>query len=261
MSDLVQRFTIAEMVQAAKDSGNGPRQTNNWRWQLNTTFEETCDKALSGSLETAAEATRLVDNIDTNVGAECRLRPERVVAGGTRVNVPAYLSDSPACMVRRTRQPTSTRHVNVFVGICAQANIGPKECLARGCTILGLLEALQRSQIGVKLSLYTELGTPKYRNYIQVIEVDSTPLDLSTSAYAIAHVAFSRMVCFAEGETKGFDGSWAYDRLGARYNDQLREWLGASPTDIIVSSSHINEVSGNPKNWIEKQFHQIVKEA
>src|SRR5579872_5332559 len=163
-------------------SGNG--------WDLGVSFEQACERGLVGDLDAAARATEALAKIETSSTRESyRLRPTLSMAG-SRVSVPTYLAGKPNCMVRRVKTEIATRSVAIYVDTSCSAGIPASSMFQRGVTILALLSALQSSGVAIELYLVSSLYGRTDGDYYQLIQVESNPLDLSTSAFAIAHPAF-----------------------------------------------------------------------
>lgn len=262
MSDFIQRFTVAELIEYSKQCGTRGERLGAGTGGTGdvTTLSAAYDRALNGDASLMARASTMLDRIDVSeVGTAFVARPTPVVSGGTRVNVPAYLAGNPRCMVRRTKQETTTRHVNIFVSVSSSARVRDSDLLTRGAAVLGLLQALQQAQIGVDVTVFSEMGANN--NIILIVPIESRPLDLSTASFTIAHPAFDRIICFNVGAKHGFNASWPIAHGRPDYETRLRGWLGAEPSDVVITDSHTRNIAGTPETWVEQQFRQIVGAA
>jgi hypothetical protein len=129
-------------------------------------------------------------------------------------------------------------------------------------TILALLEFLQLSQVSVGLFLLAETHGNTDGDLIQVIQVESSPLDLSTASFAIAHPSFARQLTYAMAyKMDGFNGMW-----GSLYNHRdyvklLGKAIGMTELDVYVEppKSWDQLIMNNPEKWLEQRI-QTIKE-
>ncbi len=244
------------------------------RWDLGLGFDKACELALSGDTSLVSNASKLIDKSQAaSVGIGMLKRPERCIAGGTRVDVPAYLGGSPKSMVRRTKRETVTRHVSIYVSVVSSCSIDADKLLRRGCAVLGLLELLQAMQVAVDLHLFGEFtyADDVNRPLIPVWHVESRPLDLSVAGFAIAHPAFPRDVCYSHWYHKErygqFGGRWPRQaRDSASYDTWLRKHLECDPKDIVLRGPRTagwgagddELVIKSPEKWVSETLTQIL---
>jgi hypothetical protein len=179
---------------------------------------------------------------------------------GSRVSVPDYLAGSPRCMRQRKPSEIQTRSVNLFVNMSSSGGVKATTLLQRGTTILALLEFLSLSQISVELFLVCETDGQTDGDYIQVIKVESHPLDLSVVGFAIAHPAFDRKVCMYMADLMdGFQGMWPRSRNKGGYQERLKKNIGAAESDIYIPEAGLWDdlLVSNPKGWLAERIETI----
>ncbi len=241
-------------------------------WDGDVSPKEAAERAIKGDLSLVESSTKVVDKIV----AEKLLSVDRAkyVPGvqGTRVAVPDYLSGTPYCMRRRTRVPTLTRSVRIYVCMTSSCGVSATNLIVRGTTILGLLSFLQSCQVAVELYLVAQLAGRDDGAFYQVIKVESNPLDLSTACFAIAHPAFDRHLThiYSHHVNKWSEygvpyGNWpktfemrTEDENNNHYKG-LKKLLELGTTDVLVTSPLYSSalIMTKPEEWLEKQLKQI----
>lgn len=183
---------------------------------------------------------------------------------GSRVNVGAYLSGDPMCMRRKTRTNQATPHITMYVEVDSSSGVNQETMLKRGGAILALLEWLQSANVGVDLYLITCCYGTENEGFYGLIRVESRPLDLANSAFAIAHPAFARRLCYAySAVTSYFGNGWprnstAWGITSARYAEYMRSLLQMSPGDIYVPAASYNDpLVRTPETWLKDRIMQL----
>jgi hypothetical protein len=246
-------------------------------WDAGIGFEEACRRGREGDpslvIQYTSEVDKLVNEFLVKDKPRRRYNPSMV---GSRVSVPDYLAGSPLSMRRRMVQEIATRTVSIYVGIVCSAGIRSEQMIKRGCTILALLEYLNMSQVAVELYLLAETHGATDGDYIQVIKVESHPLNLSTAGFVIAHPAFARQVTYAMAYWEDhFNGmwpttmrSWSYDNdrdgVSKRYKQELREKVGMQATDIYIPAPYLLDkemIINKPELWLEQHIKALKENA
>lgn len=237
---------------------------NNMSWDLGVSYNQAIQLATKGDhslvAKCAAQVDDLVNRFTIRQETKARYRPS---VAGSRVSVPDYLAGSPMSMRRKVPSETQNRSVNVYVGTTSWAHCQADDLLKRGQTILALLEFLQLSQVSINLYLVSELDGVTDGDFVQVIKVQSQPLDLSTAGFAIAHPAFARhinygMAYIMDGYTGGFPRSYGYDG-NSNYQNKLAKAIGMEDTDIYVPwpGPHDREIWDKPDQWVADKIQQF----
>jgi hypothetical protein len=178
---------------------------------------------------------------------------------GSTPCVPAVIAGHPHAMRRRVARPRDSRTVRVFVSLVCSAGISADKMLARGCAILGLVEALQASGVHVELHAVAELPCSPL-DVVHVVPIE-TPLDVSRAGFALAHPAFTRHTMYTgigrnkNVQSERFNGGWIRYDQGQRDrqngNKVGRAIVGASPQDVWCTMAHLNDpLITHPDQWI-----------
>ncbi len=232
-----------------------------YSWDNGVNGKEAVSRATNGDPTIVNTMTTILDKITPSDANGSRSAYVPSIAG-SRVSVPDYLAGSPTCMRRRTRVESSQRHVSIYVDGTCSAMISADTMIARGATILGFLTALQQLQIGVDLYFVCSTHAREDGDLYQVIQLDTRPLDLSTSGFVITHPGFIRNVCYGVANTYGFNGGWprSYTDLSPiKYADHMSRVLDLSPSDVYIPACHVSdEIVKHPEQWIEQRIMQVV---
>ncbi len=257
----VVRFdSVDAFVEQCAKSPLPPRDySDSYTWDAGVSPKEARKRATAGDPSLVAGVSASLESLALTSSEEVRAMFVPDVYG-SRVDVGAYMAGQPNCMRRRVKRETSTRHVGIYVCLPCYAGVSAASMLARGTAILGLLQALTASQVAVDLYLFSDVGS-QMGDYTSVIRVESRPLDLSTSGFAIAHPAFTRHAVYDEARDRvGFTGrySHAYQHAaerGARmgvYETHIRKRLSMLDTDVFVPPCMSNHELAviSPETWI-----------
>lgn len=267
---MIKRFeSVSDYVKANADLGQHcyTRGSYDDSWSGDS-YDAAADKALHGDRSLVGRFASNIDDIAMGV-REHEAPTYHASPVGSRVNVPAYLAGNPYNMRRKGRREIAARHVTIYVSMVASAHFGPSELIKRGSAILGLLEGLQRMNVGVDLYLCIETHGRDDGDLNQVIRVESRPLDLSAAGYAIAHPAFWRKLGFSYAYHHGFNGDWSRTYTNcrasdngpgaAKYEAKMRELYGMAESDIYVRPAHMYDpLMRTPEAWIDATIQRIA---
>ena len=271
--DSLSQYTDAVETQRWNFTGDYGHGSKRSEWDAGVGYREAIRRTREGDPSLVGQ---YADKVDRMV-SEFKMHDEQRAAyvpsvAGSRVVVPEYLGGSPMCMRRRQKRDIQTRSVNIYVNTTCHAVVPADNMLKRGASILALLEFLQMSQVSVELYLTAELGAAREHDYIQVIHVESHPLDLSQAAFAIAHPAFARQITYAMASAKvGFTGSFPYSWDGGdrsrqwgrgeagTYEPKLRAAVGMQPQDIYIPMPGMwtSEIMDSPETWLENRIRTL----
>lgn len=243
------------------DSNHYSTPSDDHHWDGGVGYAAALERAIAGDPSLVDRYSHSVDKLVTDYKLSEQPRQAYISSiAGSRVSVPEYLAGSPRCMKRRAPQEMQTRTVNIFVSTTCSAGVSSDNMLKRGATILALLEFLQMSQVSVQLCLVAETHGRTDGDLIQVIRVQSNPLDLSTAGFAIAHPAFARKLTYAMAYVlDGFNGNWGRSHGHPKYNEILSDAIGMTTDDIFVPApvSWDEEIMENPETWLSKRIEKI----
>lgn len=237
-------------------------------WDLGVTGRRASELALTGDPTITARTTDAVNRLESVVRDVPRSTYRRDFAG-VRVDVPAYLGGNPMCMRRKSRTDVQTRHMAIYVCVSCQGAVTASDMLARGATILGLVESLQSMSIGVDLYLIVEAANGA-ADHFQVIRLaeSSRPVDVSLVSFAIAHPAFARNLCYKSvASYANYTGQWSeaatsLRKGSSRWEAHVREAIGIAPSDVYVGYALGGDPTiSNPDAWIAGHLSQVTDGA
>lgn len=233
-------------------------------WDNGLSFQEAVSRGEKGDPGLVSSYIKDVDRLVNEFNFRDDFKNKYVSSvAGSRVSIPDYLFGSPRSMKRRAPQETTVRSVNIYVGLVCAAGIKAEQMLKRGSTILALLEFLQMSQISVELYLLVETHGETDGDLIQIINVQSHPLDLSTAGFAVAHPAFTRHVTYGMAyELDQFNGMWGSSHGihgNSTYQDKLAKAIGMGENDIYIPPPVISDelIFKNPEAWLAQKIEKI----
>lgn len=116
---------------------------------------------------------------------------------GAVPNVPAYLAGHPLTMRRRQRTQSDQAPLMMFVDTAPSAAITPAQMRKKGVAVLALVRLLSMTR-PVQLFVGDQTGNPNSNKKLQGIytRLDTAPLDLARSAFALCGAAYARSSCF-----------------------------------------------------------------
>lgn len=250
--------SIPEFVEFAKSRGYQPESESEWYGYA--THAKVVSLARSGDDTLVPDAEKLLDMLDANVEIA---RPEWMpTVAGAYANVPEFLAGTPECM--RIMQPVASDYapVNIYVSTTCSAGIKTETMLKRGVAILALVLKLSQMR-PVKLYLLAETHGQTDGEYLQVIGVDSAPLNVSVACHALTHVGFARHLTYGVAHKEdGFNGCWPdkYAGGGAPWEAHVREVLDMNPQDIYIGAARLwDEMIKEPVAWVNKQIARFTE--
>lgn len=230
-------------------------------WYGGLDWNETVARALRGDDSLVPQAEALIAKLEGAIEVQgYQVRPD---VWGSRVSVPDYLAGSPTSMRRRAKVASDLSPIGVYVSVTSSASISAETLLRRGTAILALIMKLERVR-PVSLRLITELDGVADGNHVQVIPIESQPLNLSTACFALARTGFDRHLCHAYGHAcDGYAGGWAariHDGETA-YTQWLRDHVGMAPQDLYIKRAAVGDaLLSDPVAWINQQVQKTMEE-
>jgi hypothetical protein len=269
---MILRFdSLAEFAHASEPSTKNATVVRMTPSQFNGNLEvsEVVKRLVQGDTSLVSKAEALLSKIE-HQELPCREVSEVVASPfGGRVSIGEWLSDSPTPMRRKLRRTSDIAPLKVYVGIASSGGITASEMQARGVAILALVMKLQQYR-PVELCLFTEQnGVDESGSTFIVIQINSTPLDLASSGFGLAHAGVFRQLCMAYAQAKnGYTGSWprgycsstnVYDGFKQKnYQDSRALTLGLAENDIVVESACLtDELIHDPVKWVNNQLRRV----
>ena len=181
---------------------------------------------------------------------------------GDAVDVGAFLSGEPECMLVREEEEVNVPVVEIWFRLGCPANVEGKQLMNQGVAMLAAIDKIEAQGIRVKLVAWYQ-GWGRHRRTVKdrrfhfscVVKRADEPLHLHTLAFAIAHPAFFRRLVFAVIERQGDkDQTGAFTDGGYGGIEQRIDQIpNAIPQDVMVV---------NP-NWdatIETSYRKTVQD-
>ncbi len=255
-SDFVAVASSIDLRKAEKHSGDH----NGFYWYGHKTYSEALAMAHNGDESLVAEATALLDKLES-VEDGVPTRQWTASPYGAYPVVPEYLSGYPDCM--RVIAPTGdVAPVSIYVSTSFSGGISITDMLKHGTTVLALILKLQQVR-PVELFLVAETHGSVDGDYFQVIPVDSKPLSLAHACYALTSAAFIRRLTYCVAEVNGgFNGrSWPQSHVAVgqsgheKYLEFMRNQIGISTDDMQISTLHMSDpILKDPIAWVNQQI-------
>jgi hypothetical protein len=207
--------------------GYHKRNTNTkWAGGSYAAFQE---KSVKGDVQYARRAEKLVDKFaNLAIKDYARVLDYNLISG--QLDYQAAMSGDPLCMYGQTIEETDTAPVHIYVDAWTSWNVSPRAMEMRGVAVLALTLALSMHR-PVLTKVVTGLKhRPSGVNSIQVIDVPTTPMDLSMASWMMASPMFFRhgIMSMAHGlaEDKRECGLPTLDNMGWQKNG-MAKWLAA----------------------------------
>lgn len=260
--------SLPAFAEACKDFGRSETYGVTWSpnsfddyWYGGHSKDQARECCLHGYDEIVPKATKIMDSLETSLDIQGLHWVESV--SGAFPSVPDYLSGSPTPMRQRVKRQYDTAPIKVYAAVAMSAALSTEDINNRGAAILALIMALERIR-PVDLYAICELdGDNDKGNSIQVIPIETQPLDVAIAGYVFTHPSFPRMLCYGwAGANHGHRGGWPrkYDDTQEAYKPLdnaspyclwLRETLGMSPQDLYIKIGHIGQpIFRDPVKWI-----------
>lgn len=208
-----------------------------WTWSHNTAQAMALVK--TGWAAGAAHVKSTHVDIANSYLSEHTEESTRYDVAGSFVDVGAFLTGIPECMVDFCEEKRETRAVRIMVDMSVSAAIDADAIFARGIAIMGAVMAVQASGVAVTVdlvlnaTLYTDDG--KVLSSVSVTaHKPGDILDTSRLAYFLAHPAFTRLIML---------GGVAYCLAGARNG------CGAGPGKTQTGEVWIPDLMFGTNTW------------
>jgi hypothetical protein len=221
-------------------------------WFGGKSYAESLENVRSGDLAGVADADKFLADMESHVFVSRQFRVFDDVVGAVP-NIPAYLAGVPQNMRRRTRQPTSTAPLSVFVNLTSSAGIGAADLYKRGAAILALVRLLSNVR-AVELWGFVGLGDSRTGNYVAV-RLDTAPLDLARAAHVLTHTSVARGLGYGIA-THRFNagGAWPYSdvKLSRKHGAEILARVTYPGSDVLLIPPIFltDDCVKNPVKWI-----------
>jgi hypothetical protein len=221
---------------------------------------------LSGDQSCVPQAERMLSKFDIRLPTDGYAMQTDMA--GFMPSVPDYIAGAPECMYAMAATHDARQPMSIVVnGSCSEA-ITHDQLQRRGTVILAAVMALAAMR-PVTLESIVTIGSHQRiegtRDDFAIVRtrINTTPLDLPSAGYALAHAGWIRgcayAVCFdkldANGKWPTIGGSFMGSATGARSEESMRSVLAvldANPQEsLFIPGTHVYDpLLTDPERWI-----------
>ena len=164
----------------------------------NTSFDKACQLASCGWPDAPK-----IDTLPCQLnGDSYELCNDRIYdVAGDEVDVAAYCSGEPECMVTYTRHRRATSTARLVFNISAACSYAAESLVARGAFALALVEAFDKAGVSTEIMIQFASAHRQNRNLITRISLKlkeaDEPVDVDRLAFWLAHPASLRQMFLA----------------------------------------------------------------
>lgn len=229
-------------------------------WSNDESFKESLEFARHGNDSLVSESEKIIESLDSVENGVQQEYWAPSVCGAYPI-VPEYLAGHPMCM--RSKEPSGDlAPVNIYVCTTSSGSIGSEEYMQRGTAILALVMKLQQIRpVNLFVTFECDGGYKDHLDAVQIIPIESRPLNISQACYMLTSTGFSRNLTYSYGEhVQGWAGGWISDhdhRPGGtpKYRAKIKEYLGLGPDDLHLDMiSSIDPMLRNPIAWVNTEL-------
>lgn len=212
--DSFEKFIEQALVVPKKQDSSSSRQKRDGKdpWHGTNTFEQAVEIAKKGWAEGAAEALRIRATVEAAVRdlINARSTTYSYDVAGEFVDVGRFLSGEPECFGIEFNDGGSINRpvVKIVANLAASGSVSPKSLFIRGAAIVAAIDILEA--LGRRVEAWVAHGSARSRGgdagahetHVLVKRADQ-PLDVDRLAFAVAHPACLRRLCFSVMEQHG----------------------------------------------------------
>lgn len=173
------------------------------------TSEAASQSALTGDMSLVPESDALLSMIESEIDFPTARRQNVATVAGGAVNVPAYLSGRPNCMIQRRDTMSDVGAVKIGLNMFISAQTSQKVIRRRGAAAMALIRALSAVRPVTLSAVHAYRHDPDGKgskvDSITVIDLDTSPLDLARAAWFLSAPAATRRLgfslCYAHAKT------------------------------------------------------------
>jgi hypothetical protein len=212
--DSFEKFIEQALVVPKKQDSSSSRQTREGKdpWHGTNTFEQAVEIAKKGWAEGAAEALKIRATVEAAVRdlINARSTVYSYDVAGEFVDVGRFLSGEPECFGIEFNDGGSIARpvVKIVANLAASGSVTPKSLFIRGAAIVAAIDILEA--LGRRVEAWVAHGSARGRGvnagahetHVLVKRADQ-PLDVDRLAFAVAHPACLRRLCFSVMEQHG----------------------------------------------------------
>lgn len=206
-----------EQGSKAASYGRSTRKEKSVSFYGTTTWEEAVALAEDGW----SEGREMVGQILTNIEAAQHDVSRPIChwdVTGDFVDVGAYVSGEPECMVSWQAQPESKRIARILVNLSASGSVSCETLRWRGATVLALIDRLENADVRCEVDIgLCNKEDGKYWTICANVKRADEPLHIDRLAFHLAHPSSLRRIMWSFAETGPahlvndhhfYDGGW-----------------------------------------------------
>jgi len=259
--------SLGEIGDFARTSNLRPN-TSSPNWDFGLGLEKAIQFCFTGDTSQVSKSDEMLERLEAHIEMPSTRTQWIDDVAGYFPNIPAHLAGVPASMRRRSRQESISAPLAIIVDLSISAGITAAQAQRRGITILALARALSARR---PIELWVgdmgaaderaAFGGSRSTNCVSIFtRIETTPLDLASSCYALTHPAFLRQVLFQlEEKYHNFMGGWPF-RLGRALKRTEMESLLAPAfpqvtSTLCIPGLHIaDDTVNNPEAWLIREI-------
>jgi hypothetical protein len=249
--------SFGEYIRLAK--GNESPQSSNKEerndWSGCENLKEACDLATHGWDAVRPEVDNLLADLEPRLAdAFGEYYVTRHDVAGSFVDVGAYVTGEPECMVEFVPEPDSRmgRVIKIAVAGTASASISPEHIRLRGVAVLALVDVIHKMGLGIELWWDSTIEGNDRTDHSTAVKLHDSaePLDINTVMFALAHPSMLRRLQFSVQEqsktakAQGVGGGYGYpSSMGIVRHDKF---------DVVVEKLQDGrgDIVADPFKWV-----------
>ncbi len=251
--------SVRELAEAARYTAN---HVPGGAWTGGETHAQSIAHAMTGDMRMVPTAEKLIAKLETQI--ELPSREFMPSVEGAYPIVADYLTGDPMCMRRRGDVMNERAPISIFVCLTSSSAVSTHDLMRRGTTILALLLALSQSH-PMQLIAFSMLHGSADGESIVGARINTTPLDIATAAYALAHPGMCRNILYGyQTRVYNSNGSWPtayhYDGRNGGYFGSLIRRLGGDENSLFIPPIEMHDLLvSNPIEWVNNQVKRFTK--
>jgi len=231
------------------------RDYNDISWYGNQTHEQVVNGAINGDDSLVPYAEKLIEQLDTTVDIEHAEWIPSIY--GAYPIVPEFLAGSVTPMRHKTRVPSDTTPIGVWVDLTPSCGVDAKTLERKGATILALVMKLQQVR-AVELHCCGLAPSDVEGGYFIDILMPTQPLQLSVVCHVLTCAGFIRDLVFGHKMRECNQAGW-WGRV-IREEEEFRSAASIPEGDLAIVGSHLQDYESLRDNvrWVQDQVNKYV---
>lgn len=219
-----------------------------------------------GDIRMVSMAQRLLDKLKSQIDLEW---PEwQSSIAGAYPMVPDYLVGLPENMRTRSTSLSDRAPIRIVYSTCSSCGFSGDVLIKRGVTVLALVMKLANIRPVEVYTLHTSHAKNEDQLYVLLTKLNTTPLDLASTCFALASATFSRAITYAYGTSfADFVGLTVYgsEHSPKKWNvdwlqNELGPHLGFTKSDLIIPAIRVDDdLLKSPITWVQSKIDLYSK--